>query len=366
MPKGAPATDGWVLSEAPAVEIGGSEGDRITGLRGAARLSDHRILLADAGTNELRYYDPAGRLLSTAGGTGDGPGEFGSLTRIEVSREDSVFAWDERLRRLTVFDAGGTPVRSVTLRRAGEGMRATFAGRFSDGSLLVTHRRVMSPSELTDGQRLEGTTAFLRYAPDGTPGDTIGRFPWRPSYIQIPARGAFTVYSIPFETGTLYKVHGDGLYTASAEAFEVRVFAPDGTLRRIVRKEHLRPLLSRSMVETFVQAVLQRIADPDGRRLAGLAYEAMPYPSHVPALEGILIGEDGSLWVKEFRLPGQSRETWSVFDAAGALRRRVELAESFLPTQAGEDWILGTWRNPDGPPTVRLYGVQRRGTRHTE
>jgi hypothetical protein len=61
----------WLVSEEPLVEIGGSESDpaqMLFQVRGAVRLSDSMIVVANGGSLELRWYDPRGVQLGTAGG----------------------------------------------------------------------------------------------------------------------------------------------------------------------------------------------------------------------------------------------------------------------------------------------------------
>lgn len=64
--------------------------------------------------SEVRIYDPGGRLASTVGRRGEGPGEFqhiGSLTWIA----DTLVIDDERLRRHTFVDLDGVVLRSRTV-----------------------------------------------------------------------------------------------------------------------------------------------------------------------------------------------------------------------------------------------------------
>lgn len=70
----------WRVGEAPAVSIGtleGDEGDMLFLVLDATRLPDGRIVLANAGSAELRVFSADGVHLATWGGQGEGPGEFG-------------------------------------------------------------------------------------------------------------------------------------------------------------------------------------------------------------------------------------------------------------------------------------------------
>jgi hypothetical protein len=100
----------WRLSASPSIDIGVASGDPAYELyrpRRVFRLRDGRIVIGDAGTMYVRYYDGAGRHLLDAGGRGAGPGEFQRLSWVGRLEDDSVLVYDQTLRRFTVFDADG-------------------------------------------------------------------------------------------------------------------------------------------------------------------------------------------------------------------------------------------------------------------
>ncbi len=78
----------WVISDSPLFQVGNVSGRpeyELYRVRGALRLSDGSIVIANGGTDELRWYSLTGEFLHSAGGTGEGPGEFLALA--------SVFTW---------------------------------------------------------------------------------------------------------------------------------------------------------------------------------------------------------------------------------------------------------------------------------
>ncbi len=100
----------WSLSQGPLLEIGVREGDEPYQLHrasGSVLLDDGRIVVANAGSQELRFFDSEGRFLSAVGGDGEGPGEFRFPTRVRRVGEDSLQVWDQRLQRVSFFDFQG-------------------------------------------------------------------------------------------------------------------------------------------------------------------------------------------------------------------------------------------------------------------
>ena len=84
---------------------------------GGVVLSDGRIVVANSGTFELRFYDATGKHLLSTGREGDAPGEFRICELAGAFAGDSLLAYDLRLRRATVFGPDGMLARSYTSPR---------------------------------------------------------------------------------------------------------------------------------------------------------------------------------------------------------------------------------------------------------
>ena len=98
------------LAAEPTVHIGVIEGDVVLELHEAVssmRLSDERIVVANAGSSELLFFDSSGRFLSKSGRRGGGPGEFQTLSRIYMEGTDSILALDKAGNRVSVLDTWG-------------------------------------------------------------------------------------------------------------------------------------------------------------------------------------------------------------------------------------------------------------------
>ncbi len=111
---------GWRIGETPAVSIGTEEGDpgeMLFDVRDATKLADGRIVVANAGTSELRVFAADGAYLETWGRQGEGPGEFNAYTPEAVGQwpGDSIVADNMFRRRVEVFDSRGNHGRTATL-----------------------------------------------------------------------------------------------------------------------------------------------------------------------------------------------------------------------------------------------------------
>ena len=132
----------WRIGAEPTLSIGESEGEEpylLYFVYNALRLRDGRIVVGNGGSNELRFFDAMGNHVATRGGSGEGPGEFERLMKVEPWPGDSIVAWSAPRAGFAVFDSHGNYGRTFTL--ADDGSTPGFLwfpiSATSDGGLLA-------------------------------------------------------------------------------------------------------------------------------------------------------------------------------------------------------------------------------------
>jgi hypothetical protein len=137
----------WTFSDLPSLEIGVREGEepyQLHRAQSSVLLGDGRIVVANAGSQELRFFDSEGLYLSAVGEDGEGPGEFRFPTRIRKVGQDSLLVWDQRLQRVSFFDFEGRYLGSERLSPTSEVMfpgDEWLLGRFWIDSPLLPSAR---------------------------------------------------------------------------------------------------------------------------------------------------------------------------------------------------------------------------------
>jgi len=125
-PAGAVPT--WNVSREPLLEIGvlgGDEAYQLHGVTSVARLPDGGVVVANGGSDELRFFDAQGRFFARQGRSGEGPAEWRSVSRVRVVDGSEGQRGEENL------DGGAPEVRVYdnSLRRVGTvALDATFVG----------------------------------------------------------------------------------------------------------------------------------------------------------------------------------------------------------------------------------------------
>lgn len=351
--------EGWRLSDEPLVQIGVAEGDanyQMDRVRAALRLGDGRIVVANAGNQQIRWYDAGGRLATSAGRQGGGPGEFQSLTTLRRLPGDSVLAYDVSGFRLSWFDPAGRFVRSVQLQPVGQ-VPPRFVDRFADGSLLLSSSVRTMGSSAESGTRRD-TLLFLRAGPDGSIRDSLPVTPASEASFHFTTEGgqitSMNILTLPFMRNVHTATTGDRYWQGTNDAYQIVLRRADGTPERMVRRG-VEPVPVRG---AYLDS-LRRVQVAEGGPEAGKALDNVQLPEHLPAFERLLVDDAGNLWVQHTAWPGRPAVEWDVFDGQGTLLGTVRMPAGFRATHAGANFVLGVWTDEDGVEYVRMYRLTK-------
>lgn len=356
------AVETWTLSAEPLLDIGGDLGDpdqELYQVRGALRLDDGRIVVANAGTHELRFYSSEGELLSAVGGEGEGPGEFGGLMALMPLGPDSLLAYDWRNRRSSVFDQEGVFARTVRFE-VGEERRfpSPVATMGPDRrTALVSAGAVFFSGEVTTGLERR-PTVYWRMAADGTGADSVITLPGWESWVES-GEGFVSVRTRPFGKGSYVAPAASGLYAAATERFDVAFHSLDGTLERRIRLAAEPRAVTDADIEAFRRLTLEETSEgrrPDVER----TLRNVPYPDVMPAIGDLIVDESGRLWVSDYMPEYEEGAVgWRVFDPEGRYIAAIDLPNGLDVQQIGEDWILGRWTDDFDVEHVGTYRLER-------
>jgi hypothetical protein len=371
-PQWAPGEE-WRLSAEPALEIGQVEGATEYLLFRVGRpfkLADGRIVVANRGSSEIRFYDSIGVFIRAVGGQGAGPAEFGSGPSLWRWGADSLLAFDGMGQRVSVFDTAGTFARSFRLEWDAS-FRYTsvlqLAGPLDYGSLLVRQNPNVPLSEAGWGRRI---LPFLRYGSDGYLIDrviTLQANEYRvfdgdvtaPDGRTFPIRGGT---SFPYSREAVWTVHNAHLYYSSNDAFEVAIYGGRGGLVRLIRR--LTPL--EAVTEADIADARRLLADEGRLRFAGMSADPFgeaPIPTTKPPIAEIRVDANGNVWVRhtwsrwapDSDMHDHLERRWTVFASRGAMLGDVVTPPRFRLSDIGDDYVLGVWRDEVDVERIREY-----------
>jgi hypothetical protein len=368
----------WTLDSEPVLRIGTVEGEeayefsRIAGgnSQGVARLADGTIVVLDAASRELRYFGSDGSHLASAGGAGEGPGEFSFPHRLFLLPGDTIAVWDLNLRRFELFDGAGGHAATITPPEEG---RISDPFGFLGPRTVVTRAGSGGLARPGDPEEMRTVRShFLRIdmAQPGSP-DTLavaGRQLWLRWANGGGGMGGFT--PVPFSIGAEGAAEPGRLVITPGHEPELRMFGAEGQLVRIVRiAGGPQPLSEAEFAREVERRIEEQASSEDARRELRRRHSLMPVPAAAPAWTHILLDPEGDVWVEHFRPDWENRmfgdrlvgpARWTVFDAEGVIQATVEVPAGFTPHQVTSEGLLGVHRDELGVEYVQLLRLERR------
>lgn len=362
----------WEVSRDPAIVLGGGRGGgfgEFYDVAGVTRLADGRLIVGDGGNDEILAYSDRGVFLQRIARRGDGPGEFRRLMRLAKYRGDSILALNTHFGRLrfSLFGPDGTFARSWTVAApAGEARVLNPEAFADDGYLLTVTSATLRPAAMPILER-ELERAYW-YDPVGTPGPLVSRFPGRLRYRAPGDR----MLMVPFTIGTLFAAAGRSFYAADPERFELRRYARDGSLERIIRIPYTALPVTQRHVHLETERLLEKQramfrGAPSGLpfltalvRGQAAALKEVPFPDSFPPYERLWSDPTGHLWVQAYRRIGEDVSEMIVFDPDGRWLGAVELPADLTVHEIGRDYLLGVRSDELGVDFVQLHRLRRR------
>jgi hypothetical protein len=366
---------GFAVADTPELSIGVVRGDsayQLYQVRGATRLSDGTIVVADGGTQELRYYDADGAFVRAAGGRGGAPGEFQALLEIVRIPGDSIVAFDWRLRRLSVFGPDGGLARTVSLASDAGQAPLMLAGALDGGHLLAMRQSALGSASIPEGYARD-TMRLVELDDSAARTADLGPFPGGERFVQITRRNgkiaSMQMMTLPFSRNAYVAVGDGGVWAGSSDRYEIRAFGPGGKLLEIVRRTDATPTpVTDAMKSRAVEARLaSRKRDNPNLSASDLTaarkfLEALPVPPTAPTFTTLRVDPRGNLWVSDFRPPWAHGDPsrWSVFSPDGRWLGTVTVPAGLDVYDIGNHYVLGLRKDDLGVEHVEMYALSRK------
>lgn len=353
----APAT-GWEIGDEPQVVYGESNDPvQFVWIRSALRLPDRRVVAIDGRTQELFIFDQDGALVTRAGGTGDGPGEFQRPSGLVLLGGDTLLVYDSNHLRFSLFDTDGSFLDDRRLETPAGGADAPRLGIYgaaaASGDTVTLIGDGFGFSSSSSGDWVwENPT--LRYRADGT---FLG---------EVAEPTKFWFYSTSDgPTGRVFgglqraAAAGGHVYVGDRERYEIRVYGPEGGLARVHRLVRPRRPVTDEMVERHRNSFAARVDDPEERRRMLERFDRRPVADSMAWIQEFRIDALGNIWVTEATVTSSDTAVTGVFAADGEWLGTVEIPRNFHPLDIGEDYILGTLIDELDVPHLVGFGLDR-------
>jgi hypothetical protein len=311
-------------------------------------------VVADELAGEIRTFGPDGSHVRSVGGSGEGPGEFSNSIRLPRVVGDSVYAWDGRTRRLSLFvgDAfveGWTPVNGAAVTNP------TLIGDrlYGETTLNLTG--------IPETGMNRPNAQFGTVARDGSHQILLDT-PGHERYLDIEMSGgeiaSIAVFQTAFARGAFFTAiptdGADRILGGPNDRYVVHEWTADGTLSAVHRFPGLDDAVTEADVERARQRIMDRFDEPSDRMRVELETLVGTVPEYVPAWDRIREDDEGRLWMRHS--VRDRTEEWFVF----AVDDLTPLGHLTLPTgftlmDVRDGRLAGRWQDDLDISYVRVY-----------
>lgn len=352
------ADRGWTVVAEPELAIGaGATGGEDPNhppwgrIRRVHVLSNGGLVVGDITTSEVTIFDSEGQFTHRFGGQGEGPGELRDFSSVYTCEGDTIIAADQAAYNL--FDSEGRFIRRLAMVDGRTRMPLSVFLRSGDCRRFVV---IDDPYRARDPEGPEGLTHWdLAWTDESFIGrDTVARVPDRHIY----RYGGFFTRSVPWTTRVLpILLTGDDLLYGYSLRAELRIVAPGGELKRILRWHATPDPITAEERQRWNEE--QEVGLESGVRIQ---LSDLPWlPEHKPFFDLLLADDEGNIWVRAFPPTDPAPERWTVLSAAGRWLGVVRMPDGFRLSQVARGRVYGIHRDELGVPTVRVHRLDRGG-----
>jgi len=361
---------GWVMDTAAVIGDAFAEDayqfDQVLAERVAGDAAGNLYVL-DASGHRILKYGPDGEHLATYGRQGEGPGELSQPLGMTIGPGDTIWVTDFSNTRLTGFPQDGGEPRLVPLPE-GAGVPGLRLAIRDDGILMLFRPLFNFRRGPGGGMRMsrgdgddEGPRRLplLRVDPSLQPLDTLWRTlepPMDMVQLESGQQVMITMMAREFWPEFQWQSFSDGgIVLSDTAAYVLHLLDPDGTPRRVIRREPA----PRAAMESDRERVRQRLREeseegvgiriggsgPDNatrRRMLEQRLEKMTFADVIPQVVRLRVDPSDRIWV-------------GVAEEAPDSVSRIDLYDR-------EGWLLGELRSvpmPDvflGPNRIGVLG----------
>jgi hypothetical protein len=328
----------------------------LNSVRGAALLSDGRVVVADGGNSRVVVFAPSGSLQKMFGREGSGPGDFQNLYRL-YGVGDTIVTWDSGLSRMVLYKPDGTIIRNVSLPAVAKHVVSIAAVRNATQYYATIRAGGGRPAT---GLYLDTVSVILVDGNTETPAQ-LGRRAFHYSYFAVEKSGT-TTYNTPFLGATLMASAAGKLLTLPIGETEVIITRADGSTGGRVALPITRPNApdrAKRFADSLIASVRESERDPGWVSRIRAAF-GPNFPAARPAIAQRAVTVGTTVWFQSFQEPNEATTNWFIVDA----RQERLVGQVTLPKMsrvlAGTDrQVLLLLRDSDGVETIGLFDLRR-------
>jgi len=292
------------------------------------------IFALDFKEQKIKVFDRTGKFLRMFGKPGQGPGELGMASGIQLTADNTLVVADATNRRLALFKPSGEFIKNIPM-----------SGTLGLANILLDGKGNSIGQEM--GFAEGNARMFLeikKFDANLKPLFSLDKLEFP---IPIPGSGAKMNV---LEMMSIYQFDPmDNIYYGRNANYEIKVYSPEGKHIRSIQKEYDRV----KVTQADIDEMLARIPNVT----PGVNIKDMiSFPEYFPPFQFFLLDDKGRLYVRTFtKGKAKGEYEFDVFDAEGKFSAQFITKSDLRLWKAGKAY--GIEETDEGYQVIKRYAV---------
>ncbi|MFZ2054397.1 MAG: 6-bladed beta-propeller [Candidatus Aminicenantales bacterium] len=296
--------------------------------------ADGAVFALDFKEQKIKVFDRTGKFLRAIGKPGQGPGELGMASGIQLTADNTLIVADATNRRLALFKPSGEFIKNIPM-----------SGTLGLANILLDGKGNSIGQEMgfADGNA-QMFVEIKKFDPDLKPLFTLDKIEF-----PFPIPGSGTKMNI-LELMSVYQFDpADNIYYGRNVNYEIKVYSPEGKHIRTIQKEYDRV----KVTQADIDEMLARIPNvTPGVNIK----EMISFPEYFPPFQYFILDDKGRMFVRTY-VKGKAKGEYviDVFDAEGRFIAQFITKTDLRLLKAGKAY--GIEESDEGYQTIKRYAV---------
>ncbi|MDH4271509.1 MAG: 6-bladed beta-propeller [Candidatus Aminicenantes bacterium] len=292
------------------------------------------IFALDFKDQKIKVFDRAGKYIRSIGKPGQGPGELGMASGIQLTADGTLVVEDATNRRLAQFKPTGEFIKNISTSG-----KLGLVGILLDGQGNVLGREM--------GVAEDNTKMFFetkKFDPDLKPLFTLDKIEF-----PIPIPGSGTKMNV-LDLISFYQFGpGGNIYYGRNANYDIKIYNPEGKPIRTIQKEY-DPV---KVTQKDIDEMLERIPNVAG---GANIKDMFSFPDFFPPYQYFLLDDQGRMYVRTYT-KGKVKGEYviDVFDPEGRFISQFISKTDLRLIKA--DKAYGIEETDEGYQTIKRYAV---------
>jgi len=292
------------------------------------------IFALDFKEQKIKVFDKTGKFLRLIGRPGQGPGELGMASGIQLMADGTLVVEDATNRRLAQFKPSGEFIKNIST----SGMLG-LVNVLLDGKGNAIGREM----GLTEGNA-KMFFEIKKFDPSLKPLFTLDKIEF-----PVPIPGSGTKVNI-LDMISAYQFDPAGnIYYGRNVDYEIKVYSLEGKHVRTIRKEFDRVKVTQADIDEMLERMPNAVPGANMR-------EMFSFPEYFPPFQTFLLDDEGKLVVRTF-MKGKAKGEYvfDLFDAEGRFFAQFITKSDLRLWKAGKAY--GIEETDEGYQVIKRYAV---------